>query len=46
MGGSVQVDSTVGCGTDFIITLKTKCKVMTPMFKNDENKNDFIIKEP
>ena len=30
MGGSVQVTSQLGSGTNFIINMKTKCKVTKP----------------
>ena len=32
MGGSVDVQSEIGVGTKFIISLKTKCKVVKTKF--------------
>ena len=32
MGGSVEIESQVGVGTKFIISLKTKCKVVKTQF--------------
>lgn len=36
MGGSVTVNSKLGQGTDFVIEIKTKCKVTKPILKNKQ----------
>ena len=41
MGGRVDVRSVHGRGTEFIINMKTKCKVKQTTYMHNENSQDF-----
>lgn len=45
MGGTVQVFSKVGKGTDFVINLKTKCKVTKVQNDGQPNTPKFRVLE-